>query len=300
MSQALQTPVVAQVEVWPLERVLPNPLNPRERVDAVGLAELVASVAAKGIVTPLLVMRRGDVVQVVSGHRRRAAAERARLRELPVIVVALTEQEQLELMIVENLQREDLTPLEEARAYQRALDGCPSKAELARRLGVELSRIEVRLALLRMDDATAKIFDRGEIPISFARALVKVSDPAERRRLVSLALQGRLNLRTLETALRTRAGSGAGRTAGASAGVHARAGGAVSEPLDAPPSELTRSEADELLKAGGGPVSFELLRRALKMSCPGCDEEKHADLCRACPLPSFIGEVVRRAGRGEG
>lgn len=90
------------------------------------------------------------------------------------------------------------------------------------------------------------------------------------------------------------------RSARGSANVRDRAGGEVSVPAEPLPSEVTRSEADALLEAGGGPVSFDLLRRALKVSCPGCEEKRHADLCRACPLPSYIAEVVRRVGRGEG
>jgi ParB family chromosome partitioning protein len=301
LSQALkeQKKVVAEVELWPIGRVLPNPLNPRGRLEAVALGELVASIEAQGILTPLLAVRRGDNAVIVSGHRRRAASERVGLRELPLIFCKLTEQQQLETMLSENIQREDLTPLEEARAYLHALDGCPSKAELARRLGVEVHRLEVHLALLRFDTETQNVFDRRELPISYARALIRVKDPDERRRLVSRAMQGKTPLHVLERVARSQAALVVA-SPGASSSSAAGQTRAPRDQADAPALktlEVTRSEADKMLAKGGGPVSFELLRRALKTSCPGCPEASHPELCRACPLPAYVAGVVMLSER---
>lgn len=258
----------------------------------------------KAFLTPLLAAPRGRDVRVVAGHRRRAAAALAGLKELPVIVHDFTDGEQLEIMLVENLQREDLTPLQEARGYQVALGDRGTKADLARRLGVPLHRVESRLELLRLDPAVQKLFDRMDLPISLAPALLEVADPAEQRRVAGLAMQRRLTVAQLGDFVRGSVRQGksadvrtsaraAPRRPPAAAGAAARKGAAAA---GAPAAPLTRSEARALL-VGEGVATFEEMVRTLDDACDGCDEKQYPEICRACPLPQFVGALIREVGR---
>src|SRR5215468_12677192 len=112
----------------PIDSLSPNLLNPRGDVDSSGLGELAASIGAQGVLQPLLVTPGGVVV---AGHRRLAAARLAGLQEVPVVIRDLDPVQQQEIMLVENLQRRDLSAVEEARAYQRLLDAGHTLAQLA-------------------------------------------------------------------------------------------------------------------------------------------------------------------------
>ena len=136
-------------EVRSIHLLRPNPLNPRGELDPAGLDELADSMRAQGVLQPLLVTPGG---LVVAGHRRLAAARQAGLTEVPVMVRDLSPAQQQEIMLVENLQRQDLSPVEEARGYRRILDEGHTGAQLARRIGVPTARINARLLLLKLDE----------------------------------------------------------------------------------------------------------------------------------------------------
>ncbi|MBV9326513.1 MAG: ParB/RepB/Spo0J family partition protein [Chloroflexi bacterium] len=152
----------------------PNPLNPRGDVDASGLDELAESISTQGVLQPLLVTPDGVVV---AGHRRLAAARMACLEEVPVVVRDLDPVQQQEIMLVENLQRQELSPVEEARAYRRLLEGGHTLAQLARRIGAPAARINARLVLLKLDDQVQWMFHRGDLPLTLAPVLAKLADP---------------------------------------------------------------------------------------------------------------------------
>jgi ParB/RepB/Spo0J family partition protein len=162
---------------WPLRELRPNPMNPRGGFDPIGIDELAASIAAHaeqgGILQPLLVTPDGTVV---AGHRRLAAARRAGLVHVPVIVRALSPVEQLELQLVENLQRADLTPVEEARAYQQLLAAGVTLASIARSVGVPAGRVRERVALLELDGRVQECVHRGEVSMRVALLLVPLRD----------------------------------------------------------------------------------------------------------------------------
>lgn len=161
-----------------LELLTPNPLNPRGEIDPASVEDLAASIAAQGILQPLLVTPDGVVV---AGHRRRLAAIKAGLVEVPVLMRELTEAEQLEIMLVENIQREDLSPVQEARAYRRLVDSGMTQADVARRIGVNHARVQARLKLLELDDEVLERFHRLELPLVFAPVLLKVTEPHQQR-----------------------------------------------------------------------------------------------------------------------
>src|SRR5215510_16589501 len=135
----------------PIDQVDPNPDQPRQAMG--DLAELVASVTEKGIIEPLVVRQRGPRYQIIAGERRYHAAVQSGLTELPVVVRDVDETEMLELALVENLQRKDLTPFEEAEAMHGLAERCGyTHEDLARRLGKSRTSVTESLALAGMPD----------------------------------------------------------------------------------------------------------------------------------------------------
>ena len=133
----------------PIDRIDPNPSQPRQVMG--DLTELIASIAGQGILEPLVVRQRGDRFQIVAGERRYQAAVQVGLRELPVVLRDVDDTEMLELALIENLQRKDLTPFEEAEALQGLADQCGyTHEDLARRLGKSRSSVTESLALTAM------------------------------------------------------------------------------------------------------------------------------------------------------
>src|SRR5437870_2051878 len=191
---------------WPAAKLRPSPLNPRGELDPTGIDELAASITAHaaqgGILQPLLVTPDGTVV---AGHRRLAAARHAGLIDVPVIVRALSPAEALETALVENLQRSNLSPLEEATAYQDLLTAGATLASIARRAGVPASRVRERLALLDLDQRVRERVHRGELPLRVALLLLPLRDRTRQWRLASIAIRRRLTVaqvrRLVETAL---------------------------------------------------------------------------------------------------
>jgi ParB/RepB/Spo0J family partition protein len=319
----LVAPSVGQIELWPIERVLTNPLNPRGELAPESLDELAASILEHGILTPLLVVPAGEFVHIVAGHRRRAAALMARMRELPVIVHRFTPVEQLEIMLVENLQRKDLSPLQEARGFQSLIAAGLRHKDIARRLGIDAARVRLGLDLLKLDETVARSIDRGDLPIYLIREFARVPDPAEQRRYATLALQRQVKAKELADYMRQQQsaeahitvtarppappdpGTDAHQTlerngAGAQGSDGSESTGAPQAgPVAARPEAHTRSEAAALL-SGDSIATFADMRRALRFACQGCDEEHYPAICRACPMPQFIASIVaevRRARR---
>ncbi|HZH33000.1 MAG TPA: ParB/RepB/Spo0J family partition protein [Pyrinomonadaceae bacterium] len=313
----LVSPPVEQIELWPIERVLANPLNPRGELMPDSLDELAASIVEHGILTPLLAVPAGDFVHIVAGHRRRAAAEMSGLRELPVILHRLTPVEQLEVMLVENLQRRDLSPLQEARGFQALTREGLSQREIARRLSVQPNRVSLGLDLLKLDPTVARSFDRGDLPSLLIKEFARVRDFREQRRYATLALQRRLKATELAECMRQQRSAEAHITvavrpraeAEGAAEEHPPTGDGAPgraenvsghEPAGraARPGAHTRSEAAALL-SGNDTASFAVLRRALGQACRGCDEERFPAICRACPIPQFIATLVAEVRRAQ-
>jgi ParB family transcriptional regulator, chromosome partitioning protein len=134
-----------------IDRIDPNPGQPRQVMG--DLSELIASIAEKGILEPLVVRQRGDRFQIVAGERRYQAAVQVGLRELPVVIRNVDETEMLELALIENLQRKDLTPFEESEALQGLAEQCGyTHEDLARRLGKSRTSVTESLALNAMPE----------------------------------------------------------------------------------------------------------------------------------------------------
>lgn len=180
----------------PIEQLEPNPYQPRRRFDEEELAGLVQSVEENGVLQPILVRRSpddGDKYQIIAGERRWRAAQQAKLHEVPVTVKDVSDAEALELAILENVQREDLTALEEAMAYQKLIaDFAHTQEQLARIVGKSRSHIANSLRLLTLPDAVKDMLQDGRLTAGHARTLIGADDPTTlANRIVSQQLSVR-------------------------------------------------------------------------------------------------------------
>jgi ParB family chromosome partitioning protein len=165
-------PGAAGAEV-PIDSLDTNPFQPRSALDPARLAELAASIRESGIVQPILVRRRGERFQIIAGERRWRAARAAGLATVPVTVRDVPDGQLLELALVENVQREELTPLEEAQAFHRLQEEFRlTQEEIARRVGRERSTIANALRLLRLPRELRELLGEGKLDAGHARALL--------------------------------------------------------------------------------------------------------------------------------
>jgi ParB family chromosome partitioning protein len=172
----------------PIERIFPNPDQPRRQFTEQALNDLTASIREKGVIQPLIVRPMpGDptVYQIVAGERRWRAAQAAQLHELPVIVRDFDDTEVLEVAIIENIQRADLNPMEEAAGYRQLMDKFGHTQEkLALALGKSRSHIANCLRLLTLPAQSQEALNAGQITAGHARALLTADNPAELLRLI--------------------------------------------------------------------------------------------------------------------
>lgn len=163
-----------QLKAIPVAKIEPLSGQPRTHFDEEALAELAASIAARGVIQPIIVRPRGEGrYQIVAGERRWRAAQKARLHEIPAIVRELDQREVMALALIENLQREDLNPLEEARAYQKLADSeGMTQAEIAQLVDKSRSHVANFQRLLALPDEVLALLGSGELSMGHARALV--------------------------------------------------------------------------------------------------------------------------------
>ncbi|MFN8639346.1 MAG: ParB/RepB/Spo0J family partition protein [Dehalococcoidia bacterium] len=197
----------------PIELVVPNPQQPRSRFDTDALAELVDSVRMHGIIQPLLVSELPgagpdgvSLYQLVAGERRLRAAQQAGLERVPVTVRQTTPLELLELAIVENVQRSDLNPLEEAFAYERlSSEFGLTQREIAERVGRSRAAVGNTMRLVDLSEEMRASLARGEMTEGHARALLGIDDPDARRRAWRRVIDEGLNVRQTERLVRLHA-----------------------------------------------------------------------------------------------
>lgn len=167
----------------PVELMQPSPYQPRRHFDDEAFATLVESVRDKGVLQPILVRRDPNDerrYEIVAGERRWRAAQQARLHEVPVVIKDLSDRETLEVALVENLQREDLTPLEEADAYRRLMDEFGHTQEvLAKAVGKSRSHVANMMRLLTLPKSVQRMLDEKEISAGHARSLINAENPEE-------------------------------------------------------------------------------------------------------------------------
>ena len=186
----------------PLARIRENPRQPRLRIDDEALAALAESIRQHGVIQPILVTETLDGYQLVAGERRVRASRLAGLERVPAIVRQLADRQQLELALVENLQREDLDPIEAARAYRQLIDEFAfSQEDLARRVGRARSTVANTLRLLDLHQAVQDAIVEGRISEGHARALAGLPIDAQPRALASI-VDDDLSVRQVEELVR--------------------------------------------------------------------------------------------------
>lgn len=162
----------AGVQTLRVDQIIQAQYQPRQTFEPEALAELAQSIRDKGVLQPLLLRPRGERFEIVAGERRWRAAQLAGLSEVPVVIRDLSDRDALEIAIVENLQREDLGPLEEARAYQALLDQGHNQEGVARAVGKGRSTVANALRLLTLPGAALQALEAGEISAGHARAIL--------------------------------------------------------------------------------------------------------------------------------
>jgi len=184
----------------PIESITPNPYQPRKTFGDAAIRELSESVRSHGIVQPLLVTRNGDKYQLIAGERRFRAAKLAGLTTVPAIVKdPIVGLGALEIALIENIQREDLNPIEEALAYQQLHDEFGlTQEEVAKRVGKERSTVANSLRLLRLPEAVKKLVASTQISMGHARALLSLQTAKQQEELAAKVVRDDLSVRQTE------------------------------------------------------------------------------------------------------
>ena len=227
-----------------LDLIVPNPRQPRLQIDEQRLEELTQSIRANGVIQPILVRRAGDRYEIVAGERRWRAAQRAGLLKVPVIVRDVPDGQMLQVALIENIQRDDLNPMEEAQAYRRLTDDHQMSQEaIASAVGKDRATVANYMRLLRLPVEVRNEVASGNLSMGHARALVSLTDDAVQRRISREIVARGLSVRDAEGLIRREA-----------------------SPAVAPPPRRvdpnTRAAEDRLKIALGTPV--RILRKATR------------------------------------
>ncbi len=189
----------SQILQVPIEDIIPNRFQPRLSFDDASLADLASSIKQHGIIQPLVLRRKNDKYEIIAGERRFKAAKMAGLVSVPAVISNLDDNASAEVAIVENIQRKDLTAIEEARSYQALLDkGYMTQDELARKMGLSQSAISNKLRLLTLDEAVQEAILAEKISERHARTLLKVPSHEKQRELLKKVINERLTVKQLE------------------------------------------------------------------------------------------------------
>ncbi|MBV8759564.1 MAG: ParB/RepB/Spo0J family partition protein [Deltaproteobacteria bacterium] len=232
-----------------IEDIYPSPEQPRRRFDEGKLAELADSIKVHGVITPLVVRaREGGGYFLIAGERRWRAAQKAGLHELPVVLQEVDGQAAFERALVENVQRSDLGPLEEAAAFQRLIDQFGlTQDQVADRIGKDRSTVANAIRLLKLPPTVRQMVEDEKLAMGHARALLSLEDPAAIERAARQVIEKQLSVRAAE-ALVKKLREPASPAAGAR--------GASGSPARPQKSASVRDLEERLTRAVGGPVTI--------------------------------------------
>ena len=187
-----------------LDLIDPGALQPRNVFDESKLDELAKSISANGVVQPVLLRRKGDRFELIAGERRWRAAERAGLTKIPAVVRDIADDKVLEIALIENIQREDLNPIEEARAYKKLIETLGLTQEtVAIRVGRDRSYVTNYLRLLRLPEDIQDLLQSGRISTGHARTLLGASHADSQRRIARKIIEQDLSVRATERLVKT-------------------------------------------------------------------------------------------------
>ena len=182
-----------------IDLIDPSPYQPRTRFSETAMEELAQSIRTSGIIQPLVVRKIGVRFQLIAGERRWRAAQRAPLLRVPVVLRDVSEEKALELTLVENIQREDLNPIEQARAFERLMEQFHlTQDEVATRTGKDRATVANCVRLLALDETFLEWIEEGKMTAGHGRALLAIEDPKLRLDLAQKASRGKMTVRQLE------------------------------------------------------------------------------------------------------
>jgi ParB family chromosome partitioning protein len=182
-----------------IDLIEPSPYQPRTHFREEALAELAQSIQVSGIIQPLVLRRVGSRYQLLAGERRWRAAQRAGLSRVPAVIREVTDEAALEITLVENIQREDLNPIEEARAFERLVNEFHlTQEEVAAKTGKDRATVGNATRLLRLEKPIIEMIENGRLSAGHGRALLAITEPQLRLALAQRAASGRMTVRQLE------------------------------------------------------------------------------------------------------
>lgn len=188
-----------EVKYLYLDDIIPNRFQPRENFDEQALKELAVSIKEHGVIQPIIVRQIGEKYEIIAGERRYKASTMAGLTKIPAIIKNLDDKESSKVALIENLQRRDLTPIEEARTYQKILElDALTQEELAKTMGKSQSAVSNKLRLLSLTDEVQDALLHEQISERHARALLNVSDPKRQVELLNKVISTRMTVRELD------------------------------------------------------------------------------------------------------
>lgn len=195
-----ESPVSSELDIDLIE---PNPEQPRSRFAEENLNELAASIRANGIVQPIVVRKLGNRYQIVAGERRWRAAQLAELRRVPVVVKDVSDDKMLEIALIENIQRHELNPIEEAKAYRKLIENIGlTQEEVSTRVGKERSLIASSVRLLKLSDRVQRLIIDGKLSFSHGRALLLTDDHYVQDLVAQQVIDEALSVRATEAAVK--------------------------------------------------------------------------------------------------
>ncbi len=294
-----------------IDGLRPHPDNPRGEInpDTPEMQQLADDIKQRGIIEPLVITPDGFIL---AGHRRRVAARIAGVMQVPVTLRELRANEHaVELMLAENMQRESLNLLEEARGFKMVMDHHRLNVmDLARRLSVLPSTVSSRLAILKLEPDVQALYGADRLPVGVAALLARVSDGTRQRHLAGLVARKTLSAPKLKEIVVAEFGEDARSTQITKLEI----GIQTSQPERAPGTakrssknhrllkdsdEPTRAEAVALLsKSYGQTISIHSVGVVLETLCCACGMIEQPDVCRTCPLPRFVKGLIGRASDG--
>lgn len=193
-----ETSGTAVVEIR-ISEIVPNKDQPRTEFDETSLEELTESIRQFGVIQPLLVQKKGKYFEIIAGERRWRAARKAGLKTVPVVIRDYSEKETVEISLIENIQRQDLNSIEEAKAYRRLLDEFGmTQDEIAKRVSKSRTAVTNSVRLLNLEHNVQKMVMDGDLSAGHARALLGLSDPELQRKAAEEVIRGELSVRETE------------------------------------------------------------------------------------------------------
>ncbi|MCM8791862.1 MAG: ParB/RepB/Spo0J family partition protein [Candidatus Omnitrophica bacterium] len=181
------------------EQIKPNPYQPRKEFDPAELQELCASIQSKGLIQPILVRQKGEDYELIAGERRLEAAKLLNLKEIPAIIRPVNDLESLELSLIENIQRRDLNPIEEAQAFQYLIDKFGlTQEQISQVIGKSRVTVTNILRLLKLPSEIQEEIKKGRISFAQGRLLLEIEDPQQQKIIAKKIIDNSLTIRELE------------------------------------------------------------------------------------------------------